>query len=48
MVERKRRTPDKRIIITKSIVIIEYKSGHDLVIARHDDRAKAIIKTVSF
>jgi hypothetical protein len=47
MVERKRRIPDKRIIITKSIVIIEYKNGCDLMIHRHDARAQAIIKAVS-
>jgi hypothetical protein len=46
MVERKRRTPDKRIIITETIVIIEYSNGCDLVVKRSDNRAQLILKTI--
>jgi hypothetical protein len=46
MVERKRRTPDKRIIITETIVIIEYSNGCDLVVKRSDNRAEAILQMI--
>lgn len=45
---RKFRTePDKRITITKTIVIVEYKGDIDLIISLDDVRAKQILKTVS-
>ena len=39
--------PDQRIVITSSIVLIEYKDGRDLVIQRGDIRAESIVKKIS-
>jgi hypothetical protein len=41
------RIPDKRIIITDTILLIEYKEGYDLMIHRGDERAERIIKQIS-
>jgi hypothetical protein len=39
--------PDKRIIITKEIIIIEYSDGRDAMFERGDLRAQKILQTIS-
>jgi hypothetical protein len=46
-VDKHRSRPDKRIIITSTILIIEYNTGHDLMLPLYDARAKAVLKTIS-
>jgi len=41
------RKPDKRIIITDSILVIEYSNGSDLLIKRGDPRAERIVSQIS-
>jgi hypothetical protein len=46
-VDKHRSRPDKRIIITSTIIIIEYNNDCDLMLPLHDARAKRILKTIS-
>jgi hypothetical protein len=43
----KRTHPDRRIIISKEILVIEYSNGTDLVIKIDDIRAKKILKLIA-
>jgi hypothetical protein len=46
-VDKHRTKPDKRIIITSTIIIIEYNTDHDLMLPLYDPRAQKVLKTIS-